>query len=218
MSKRQPTVLFDIDGVTLDWFQGLPTFVKQRGLGDARALERFHQGVGAGMVHLDELFGPGTLEAYHASEFGRSMPPLEIPGTLAALTEIARHHQIVALTAFSDRSATIANRVANLEQCFPGLFTEVHSVAAFTSKQDKLAELARRHDVVLFVDDNRKHVQEGVDVLGAERVMWFRGRPPDGDASPVRVADDWASIQARVEELCLLRDLPPMPVRRRPMG
>lgn len=212
MTDRTPTVLFDIDGVTLDWFRDLPRFVREHGLGDALALERFHHGMGAGMVNLDELFGAGTLEAYHASEFGRSMPPMEIPGTLAALTEIAQHHRIVALTAFSDRPATIANRVANLENCFPGLFTEVHSVAAFTSKQDKLAELARRHNVVLFVDDNRKHVQEGVDVLGAERVMWFRGA---AGQAPVPVAGDWAAVQNHVERLCLMRALPPNPPRRR---
>ncbi|QIW90981.1 hypothetical protein COHAPHLL_00118 [Vibrio phage V09] len=158
--KQKPTLIFDVDGVLIDWASQLPLFCKRCGIDPVRALKHF-----TAKEHVDvrDLFGVeqrsiafDLLEKYNL-EHGKYMTAF--PDAVEHVHKIAKEYNLVALTKFGDTTDHWLVRKFNIETFFPGCFSELITIRGDESKVGYVAALQADHNVVGFIDDQLENIQ-----------------------------------------------------------
>ncbi len=154
------TIIFDVDGVLIDWASQLPLFCKRCGIDPVLALKHF-----TAKEHVDvrDLFGVNErhiafdlLERYNL-EHGKYMTAF--PDAVEHIHKLAKEYNLVALTKFGDTTKHWLTRKFNLETFFPGCFSELITIGHNESKIGYVAGVQSEHDVIAFVDDQLENIE-----------------------------------------------------------
>ncbi|CAL9964051.1 unknown function [Vibrio phage K567] len=154
------TIIFDVDGVLIDWASQLPLFCKRCGIDPVLALKHF-----TAKEHVDvrDLFGIEQkyiafelLDKYNL-EHGKYMTAF--PDAVDHIHKLAKEYNLIALTKFGDTTEHWLTRKFNLETFFPGLFSELITIRGDESKIGYVAAIQAEHDVVAFVDDQLENIE-----------------------------------------------------------
>ncbi|CAM0043170.1 unknown function [Vibrio phage F86] len=160
MKSEKPTIIFDVDGVLVDWASQLPLFCKRCGIDPVLALKHF-----TAKEHVDvrDLFGVEQrsiafelLDRYNL-EHGKYMTAF--PDAVDHIHKLAKEYNLIALTKFGDSTDHWLVRKYNLETFFPGMFSQLITINGNESKIGYVASLQAEHDVVAFVDDQLENIE-----------------------------------------------------------
>lgn len=160
MKTEKPTIIFDVDGVLVDWASQLPLFCKRCGIDPVLALKHF-----TAKEHVDvrDLFGVeqrsiafDLLDRYNL-EHGKYMTAF--PDAVDHIHKLAKEYNLIALTKFGDSTDHWLVRKYNLETFFPGMFSQLITINGNESKIGYVAALQAEHDVVAFVDDQLENIE-----------------------------------------------------------
>lgn len=156
---RRKTIIFDVDGVLVDWASQLPLFCKRCGIDPVLALKHF-----TAKEHVDvrDLFGVEQrniamelLNRYNL-EHGKYMTAF--PDAIDFIHKLAKEYNLIALTKFGGTTDHWLIRKYNIETFFPGCFSELVSIDLSESKIGYVMEMQAEHDVIAFVDDQLENI------------------------------------------------------------
>lgn len=149
------TLVFDVDGVLINWLSQLPLFCLRKGINQKTVLEQY-----TSPHHLTpcELFGIKNedraielLELYNL-EHGKYMTAYT--DAVIHIAELAKTYNLVALTKFGKTIHHHNVRKYNLETFFPDCFSELICTGFDESKSVYMHKIIRDHGkVVGFIDD-----------------------------------------------------------------
>jgi FMN phosphatase YigB (HAD superfamily) len=131
-------ILLDIDGVVLDWKNGVEKFMHENHphLIDPNSINEL-------AYDLSTRYGMTREEAnqlvwdFHTSpDFSQIQP---MPGAVEAIPELRKLGKIIAITACSSQPDIVASRKKNLQNIFGDAFSEVHCTDTFSEKRKYLA-------------------------------------------------------------------------------
>lgn len=189
------TLIFDIDGVVLRWNSQLANFLESVGIDKQRFLDRIERNE---FMDLATEIHKDILHDYHRSKYCRELSPFEAQAP-EIMRRLSKDYQIYALTSFSEHQGSIENRIHNLDMHYAGCFTHIEILPTLAPKKEKLKELSAKLDVQYFIDDTRLHIEEGIEVLGGKKVIWFTSRPTPLENKEVTIINTWDSLSKLLE-------------------
>lgn len=150
-------VLFDVDGVLLDYTQGLERFIKHHypHVGHPDHLDEH-------VFELTGRYGISAAEAnqllwdFHQHESFAHMEPL--PGAVKAVENLHKFHPLVCITACGSNAETQKLRHANLHRVFGDVFEAVYCTDTFAEKQQYL----QAYEPGFWIEDHVKNAQLGL--------------------------------------------------------
>lgn len=166
----KPAIIFDVDGVLLNWVSMLPFFLKKNGLPVQAGLNvmGFH-----GHTCASEIFSTnGNLEeaknwlnGYNTSEFGAMLSGYN--DAIGLLPILKEKYDLLAVTCFGSSAQAFKNRFNNLDTLYPGCFEpkNLYCIEPGASKINTFKYLLDKHNVAYIVDDQKKCIDEAVTAL-----------------------------------------------------
>lgn len=167
------TLILDCDGVTLQWESNLPFFALEHGLNVENVLKAF-----GATEHISpmELFGVPTPELgmemialYNEGKFGRYLAPYA--DAVAGIKTLSKKFNLITLSSYGSNTTAWLNRQKNLQAFFPDCFSEVITIPLGESKVPYVRAIQDRLQVVAFVDDQLKivnDVKNNCDILSIQ--------------------------------------------------
>lgn len=171
------TLIFDVDGVLLNWMSNLPIFCRSVGLSAKGALKVYSSSVHESPCVLfdtdDEELAKELCKKYNESRYGRYLPAYQ--DAVRVLPLLAEKYNIICLSSFGNTTDAWLNRRCNLEAFFPDCITDL-VIIPHMNKLDELRRIVHQEEyynrtVVGFVDDQSVHWLEGVEILGEKRTF-----------------------------------------------
>lgn len=157
--NKKGTLIFDIDGVLIDWMSQVPIFCKKIGIDPVNALKNYtaHEHLPASeLFGVSPHIGMGLIERYNI-EHGRYLTAFT--DAVENLHKIAREYNLVALTKFGSSVEHWMIRNYNLETFFPGCFSELISIDLTVNKSVHVADyLKKDSNVIAFIDDQMSNI------------------------------------------------------------
>lgn len=159
--KTKPTLIFDVDGVLINWMSQLPIFVRKYGIDPATVLKQF---TAPSHLTASELFGISdskiALEMIYRynEEHGKYLTAF--PDAVEHIHKLAKKYDLVALTKFGKTTDLWLIRNLNLETYFPNMFSELISIDLSESKIPYVKEIISRKHVVGFIDDQLENIND----------------------------------------------------------
>lgn len=189
-TETKDTIVFDVDGILINWLSQLPFFCVRMGIDPKMALKNYTR-----PKHLpaSELFGiqneriANDLLRKYNLEHGKYMTAF--PDAVDHLHKLAKEYNLVALTKFGSSVEHYTVRKYNLETFFPGCFSELISIDYHEDKSSYFTQIANTHSrVIAFVDDQLEYIED------------VRSHHPDVNCIHLNRYDDNADIQS-VEQI-----------------
>lgn len=157
----KPTIVFDVDGVLIQWTSQLPFFCAKNGIDPAFVLKQYTNPT---HITASELFGihnhkiANDLLSRYNMEHGKYMTAF--PDAVENVYKLAKDYNLIALTKFGNTTDHYMIRKFNLETFFPRCFSELITIDGSESKIPYLYEIMGREYVVAFVDDQLENIFE----------------------------------------------------------
>lgn len=183
--NKKPVLLTDVDGVLLDWVKIFGQFAQSKGF----TLFMEHPQTWG----MNEWFGADAnairslISEMNSSEIFAKLPPFT--DALKVLPELARTHDLVAITCCSNDTKTIQRRKENLK-VLDVKFKEVHCLNFTDSKKELLAAYPK----TLWVEDRFEGAKSGVET-GHDAFLINRSYNQDEHHEEIIKVDSWHQIQ-----------------------
>ena len=176
--KQKPVIVTDVDSVLLDWLQGFATFLKEEKGMDTEHLKHFFGT--SNFIETPEITNISCLDTNKllVREYGKSKYIEE----LKAFQEDAKQHildlhkevDFIALSCLSKNRQIINKRKRNLKNVYGDIFKDVICIGFGQSKEPDLIRLKEQENVITFIDDREKHIQESISA-GIKPILFKRG-------------------------------------------
>lgn len=162
MTDKKQTIIFDVDGVLINWPSQLPFFCARKGINPKNVLKHY-----TAPTHLSgcQLFGISDekiaieLMNQYNLEHGKYMTAFT--DAVEHIPELAKKYNLVALTKFGSSVEFYSVRKFNLETFFPGCFSDLISIEYKDNKSDFIDHIMQNHpDVIAFVDDQISNIND----------------------------------------------------------
>ena len=153
----KPYILLDIDGVCLNWIQGLESYVQAHHphLAEPEFFdEHAFDLVGRFGISQDEA-NQLVWDFHHSHGFGELQP---LPGALDAIEMLSGLGHLVAITACGTASQIEEHRMHNLQTVFGDCFQQVYCTNTFAEKTQYL----RQYPPGYWVEDHLNNALAGV--------------------------------------------------------
>ena len=178
MKNEKPLIVFDADSVLLDWFRGFVAFLKGKGF----CVAHLNQYIGTTQFVPTEVMTKNSCKAFNKNimaEFAQS-------GVLSALnmfqkdgnvilSKLAKDYDFAVVTCIGETEDLIRQRKENLTNLYGDIFLDVLCINYGKSKENSLRKLAETRNIVAFVDDREKHLEEALLVGGIQPILMSRG-------------------------------------------
>ena len=202
---KKQVIMTDCDGVLLQWLAHTPSFIEDLGYDSSHLRDVMS---GNKFVPFCDVFctedrkeGLERLRRYNESHYMRSLPIIE-NGSDEVIKRLSQKFDIVVVTSFSDKKEAYHNRLSNLELHFGDSISELICLKHEEDKTPTLKSYAKNRDVVLWVDDQIKHVHHGIEA-GINSFQYTHGMSCGRNTGEVKEIDSWKKI----EELMLKNKL-----------
>ncbi len=177
MNKQKPLIIFDADKVLLEWLGGFLSFLKDNGY----CTKHVTKYVGTTeFLHTEfitkndcKVFNKNIINQFLESGYLRNLETFQ-NDAVAILTELKEHYDFAVVTCIGRDEESISQRNDNLNLRYKGLFTEVVCIDFNESKEESLRYLAQQREVVAFIDDREKHLEEAI-AAGIKPILMSRG-------------------------------------------
>ncbi|CAL9959883.1 unknown function [Vibrio phage D479] len=172
---EKPTLIFDVDGVLIQWESQLPFFCAKNGIDPTNVLKHFtcpvHSTPNKLLGIRDHKMASDMLQRYNI-EHGKYMTAFT--DAVESIHKLARDYNLIALTKFGNTTEHWTIRKFNLETFFPRCFKELITIEYTESKVPYVHEIMGRENVVGFIDDQLENINEIRDNCGVETVFLNR--------------------------------------------
>lgn len=172
MKKNKQVIIFDVDGVLLNWLSQIIAFLEFKKVDIPEEIYKaISEDKFLDFVLLNKIV-PEFLKEYHCSEFAQNLLPMDprLPQLLKYYKN-KHNYKFIGLTSFSKHSKAKKNRKINLDKYYGDkFFDKLIILPEYASKKEALQELKKKHNVILFVDDLRQNVIDGIEVFGVNKV------------------------------------------------
>lgn len=158
MTKKNKTILLDVDSVLLLWRDGFINYMIHQGYEYIAGIggEQHYDMVKHFDVTIDEIIKNIAKFNDGHWEFGTLKP---IEGTQESLNELNdMGHSFVAISSCSINPVAIALRKANIYNVYGDIFDAVHCVDINESKETHLAD----YEPTFWIEDNFKNCTDGL--------------------------------------------------------
>lgn len=166
MFKRKPMIVFDADHVLLDWYLGILKFLKDNGV----CIKHLEQHLGkTNFVPLEEMTKSTCKETNQKfiNDFADSgyLAKLEVfeKDAIKILAELHKEYDFAVVTCIGETDELIQQRKSNLINLYGDVFEDIICIDFGKSKEEPLRKLAKEHNIVAFIDDKEKHLDEAVN-------------------------------------------------------
>lgn len=158
----KPTIIFDVDGVLINWPSQLPFFCARKGINPKHVLKHYTTPTHLGGSQLfgisDHEIAAELMRTYNL-EHGKYMTAFT--DAVECIPELAKTHNLVALTKFGNTVEHYTVRKFNLETFFPGCFSDLTSIDYNENKSDYIEKIKEVHgNVTHFVDDQLSYIED----------------------------------------------------------
>lgn len=182
------TVVLDIDNVVLRWNSQLIPFLKFKGIEKLEILEKIARNE---FIDLRIEFSHDFMDEYHNSSYCANLLPLE-DINIEIIFKLKQYYNVIALTSFSEHGGAQKNRNENIVKYYPDVFSEVIILPSFSPKKEALKIIKEKYNIAYFVDDSMKHIEESVEILGADKTVWFNEGKTDLEINQVK---NWNELE-----------------------
>lgn len=176
--KQKPVIVTDVDSVLLDWLHGFATFLEKEKNIDVSHIKDFF-----GTSHFIDTTKITNISCLDTNkllvkEYGKSQYIEE----LKAFQDDAKQHilqlhkevDFIALSCLSKNRQIINKRKRNLQNVYGNIFKDVICIGFGQSKEPDLIKLKEQENIITFVDDREKHIQESISA-GIKPILFKRG-------------------------------------------
>lgn len=197
-------VIFDIDGVLLNHNKGFMRYLGELNTvsveGFAALQKAYDSKPIGGFDFRDILVGEDSAAAIKAIRAFNCDHRFGILGRYPGTDPLNGFKDLAVFAYVSSCGVlpfTIQNRIKNITNYFPDLFTMAYHLPALSSKKETLASLCAGRDLskILYIEDTVKHIKDAVD-LGIPSILVAHG-------SKESEVGDW---------LCLTDNQPVVPI------
>lgn len=175
--NKKPIIVTDVDSVKLDWLHGFTKFLNNKGictkhiephLGTTRFID----------TKIITQIDCSKTNKQLIAEFGKSGGLEELRAfqedSVKHIQELHKDVDFVALSCLSTEQDLINQRIKNLEKVYGKIYKDVICIDYGQSKEPELVKLNNQEDVIVFVDDREKHIQESISA-GVPAILFERG-------------------------------------------
>ena len=162
MDNQKQTIIFDVDGVLINWQSQLPFFCTRKGLDTSHVLKQY-----TSPAHLTpmDLFGvhsekiaSNLLDMYNL-EHGKYMTAFT--DAVEHIHKLSKKYNLVALTKFGNSVEHYTVRKYNLETFFPRCFSELISIGYDEDKSSYINNIRINHgNIIAFIDDQLSYIDD----------------------------------------------------------
>jgi hypothetical protein len=205
VDTQKPVIMTDCDGVLLQWLAHTPSFVEDLGFNGDHLKESMS---GNQFVPFFEVFcatneteAKERLLQYNESHYMRSLPVIE-EESIAVLNRLSKTHDIIVVTSFSDKEIAHKNRSANLKTHYNTNISELICLNPEEDKTETLKKYAESRNVVLWVDDQIKHVKHGINA-GIDSFQFTHGMDCGRNTGEVKEINSWVDIEKHINRKTL---------------
>lgn len=177
MQSKKQMIVFDADSVLLDWFLGFVTFLMERN----HSTDHVKQFIGTTQFVPIEEMTQVDCEEYNKQllkEFAKSGHLSNLnhfqENASVILEALSKDYYIAVVTCIGRTDDLIKQRNENLIKRYGDIFERIICLNFGESKEQSLRELNDEFDVVLFIDDRIKHLEEAAAV-GITPALMSRG-------------------------------------------
>lgn len=199
IKMKEKILVTDVDFVLLDWVYGLKPFLESKGI-SSEHLESYK-----GSTYypcLSELFfndceetNLKLLHEFNDSEYIKHLPIFE-EGSHEHLGEISENIKVFALTCLGTGEEQKQSRWQNLRDHYGDIFEDTICIPVRTSKEPYLRELMEKYEIIGYVDDREKHLQEAINCNITPLLYKRNEKYPDTD---IKVVNGWSEIKEYVD-------------------
>lgn len=134
-------ILLDIDGVCLNWEQGLEDYLQAHlpHMADARVFDHHAFDLASRYNISSEEANQLVWDFHHHTSFGDLLP---MPGAMEAIQHLTHLGKLVAITACGTTDRIQNLRIQNLKKCFGISFSEIYCTNDFAEKRGYLTNYA----------------------------------------------------------------------------
>ena len=181
-------ILTDIDGVVLQWESAYENYMKSIGLDPLHFKDRIHKidpkTLGITFTEESRRF----VEQFQSDPIYGNLPPFE-----DALRGIHRLHSegwtFIGITCCGTNETIVRLRHENIEKYFPNIFTKIHTLEVYDSKENCL----KQYEPAVWVDDIPRHVLSGINCN--HETYWLKRYPDFGHFDPrCSIVSNWDEI------------------------
>lgn len=177
MKNLKPLLVFDADKVLLDWIGGFLSFLKDTG----HCVKHLEQYIGTtAFLTTEEMtksdckrYNREVLDKFVESGYLRKLDTFQVDAK-EILMELKKEFDFAIVTCIGTDEESINQRHENIELRYGDIFLDVICIGFHESKEHSLRELAKTRNVVGFVDDRPKHLEEAISA-GIKPILMSRG-------------------------------------------
>ena len=114
--------------------------------------------------------------------------------SVGVLQRLSKTFDIIVITNLSDNLISKEYRAQNLKKHYGDIFSDIICLLPFSDKASAIAQIARKRDVRLFVDDCLSHVKEGESV-GVVSYQYTYNMICGRNTGEVSEVDSWRGIE-----------------------
>jgi len=204
IEHKEDVFLVDCDGVLVSWFSKIPDFLNAKGISSKHIVKALENNV---YIPFEDVFKADSQEEskrlfleYNESDHIRDLKILD-PYAVDALRKISSKMKVIVVTNLSESNTAKENRVHNLNNQIGEYFHDVISLSPMSNKTEKLKELNKKYNVVMWIDDSISHVKEAINAGIENSYQFTYGMTCGRNTGEVRELDSWRSVELKIDEL-----------------
>jgi FMN phosphatase YigB (HAD superfamily) len=175
--KNKPVIITDVDGVLLDFLMAFAIYLEEENycinhikpLINTNKYMTFEDMINVDCERKIEEIKNKFFQSDRISKF-----PVFQNESIEHLKTLNKYFDIICVTCIGRGNEIHNHRLQNLKEIYGDIFLSVHCINFGESKEDTLRYLRNRHNVVSYIDDNLKHIQESLNV-GIKPILFQRG-------------------------------------------
>lgn len=196
--KKNGVIVFDADGVILNWLNGMIHFLKAKGLRYTHLLNN-----GNAFYTFEEIFQSDDKEyidrmykEFMESESLRHMGRYK-EESHEVLQDLAVDHTLLVLTCIGRTEHIVKCRTEEIHRLYPDCFSDVFCIEMGESKQESLEYLNDVYDgnVLAFFDDRSVHIKES-ELAGVRGYQYIEDSPECRIDSSLESVSSWSEIRS----------------------
>lgn len=202
------TLVTDCDGVLVSWFSQIKAFLESKG----RCTNHLDVLIAGNPYNSHELLFPAKtkeesyslFDEYNNSHFISKLTVLE-KESIKAIYRISKMVNIVVVTNLSKIEESQERRKLNIDNIYGDIFKEVHCLPPFSNKTEKLIEVSKGEEVIMWIDDCVHHVQEGIKAGIKDSYQFTYGMKCGRNTGEVASIGSWLSIEQKISDILAIK-------------
>jgi DNA-binding beta-propeller fold protein YncE len=195
---NKPTILTDVDGVLLNFLKAFSEFLKSKSLFKEEFEFKIKGNEYFDLKELITLSCPVECESiinefYLSKEIGKLKEQQD--GLTDIIQSLNNDFNLICITCIGTTEHLKEQRQKNLINVFGDCFKEIHCINITDSKEDLISSLSKKYDVITYVDDRLKHINEAINA-GVKPILFIQGYPHNEESNEYYVANCWHDIKS----------------------